>query len=52
MEKAGHATFSKIKTTEYIDVLGKSVHITNRHFKMLLEDALTENPKELQNYYH
>ena len=52
MEKAGNTLFTKIKVMEEIDLLGKTMHITNKHYKMLLEDALAVRPKELQHFYH
>ena len=47
MEKAGNTLFTKIKVMEEIDLYGKAMHITNKHYKMLLEDALAVRPKEL-----
>lgn len=47
MEKAGHSTFTKVKVSDDVPYLGKSLHVTFDDFKFLLNDAMQNQPKEL-----
>ena len=52
MEKAGNAAFSKIKATDATSSLSRAMHVTNKHYKMLLDDALAARPKEFKHLLH
>ena len=52
MEKAGYATFSKIKANNEIAIVGHEMHVTNEDYKMLLDDGLQASPEQMKRYLH